>query len=384
MYHVTLLTDLRRTPLRETLVQRGCVVEGIHYSTFPQSLPLAPLMVADVVICFPIADEHFRSGYITYSKARQMESELRALSDEVCMGDGRKWKAVPFMSLVDEMEMTGLFYDVRGSSGSVISYYGDEQAYRHIKNAITTYKQKVVAGFDNLGFLVTYKNGRLRVGPALGGKTDLENEFYRSKADKTRSNRSRVVTVDRDLYGVQYEVEQLEFLINWPKTNEADLQKFFEENPHFLASPTQAIPLPHPRFPINDQESLIPDFVLRPVTHPHRDSRWQVLDLKMPSAKLLSGKGRRVRFGAEVADAIVQLNDYTEYFRNPSNKDVIESILSHHLRFPSKAVLIGRMPRQEDVEALELAQSREPAVRIITYDEILDSQKQFLALLSKD
>lgn len=60
---------------------------------------------------------------------------------------------------------------------------------------------------------------------------------------------------------------------------------------------------------------------------------------------------------------------------NGSNKKVLRAILAHHQNFPRLAVLIGRMPVSGEVETLELAQSRDLRVRIITYDEILEAQK---------
>jgi len=36
--------------------------------------------------------------------------------------------------------------------------------------------------------------------------------------------------VDRDLYGIQYEVELLEALLNRKETSEAELQQFLEEH----------------------------------------------------------------------------------------------------------------------------------------------------------
>jgi hypothetical protein len=294
------------------------------------------------------------------------------------MADGRKWRAIPFLTLSSEQEIGSVFLDARNASADIQSYFDDKDAFRLIQAAVDGYRKKVIDGFDDLGFLVKYENGRLRLGPALGAKKNLENDYYNGLADQTRANKSGFVTIDRDLYGIQYEVEQLEFLINGKKTKEADLQKFFEENPHFLASHRQAVPLPHPRFPINASESLIPDFLMRPAVGFQRDSRWEVLDLKMPRVRLLSGKGNRVQFAHEVTKAITQLKDYADFFRNPSNEEIITKVLAHHLRFPKLAVLIGRLPEGGGVEALELAQSREPAVRIITYDEILDSQRNLL------
>jgi len=378
MFNVTVLTDLRPTPLRAQLMRRGSVVGEIHYSAFPGSLSLAVGMLTDVVICFPTPDGAYRDGYLTYSKMRLIQRQLRGLADDVCMADGRKWRSVPFIPLIDHREMDASLLDAQIFAGDVYQYVDEAEAYRVIKAAVDEYRKHVMDGFENMGFLVTEKHGRLRLGPALGNKGNLENEYYNGAADTTRASRSGYVTVNRNLYGVQYEVEQLEFLINSKKTKEADIQKFFEENPHFLATHRQANPLPHPKFPLNDVESLIPDFLMRPFTGMQRDSNWEVLDLKMPNVKLVAGKGHRLRFGHEVSTAIAQLKGYADYFRNPVNDEVIRRILSHRLRFPKLAVLIGRMPKGAEVEQLDLVQSREPSVSIITYDEILDSQRNLL------
>jgi len=126
------------------------------------------------------------------------------------MPDGRKWKVIPFLILFNEREVSSLPFDIRSHSTDVYSYFDDQDAFRWIKSAVDGYKAKVIASFDNLGFLVKYENGRFRLGPALSGKKDLESDFYNGEADLTRSYRTDLVTIDRDAYGVQFEVEQLE------------------------------------------------------------------------------------------------------------------------------------------------------------------------------
>jgi hypothetical protein len=120
---------------------------------------------------------------------------------------------------------------------------------------------------------------------------------------------------------------------------------------------------------------LIPDFVLKPIVAVKRDSKWEILDLKTPQVKLLTGKAQRIQFSHQVMKAITQLRDYGDYFKNPTNSETVGRVLGHKLKHPRLAVLIGRL-QEEHLEALELAQSREPDVRIVTYDEILETQKQ--------
>jgi hypothetical protein len=180
------------------------------------------------------------------------------------------------------------------------------------------------------------------------------------------------VTVDRDLIGIQLEVELLEALLNNPYASEGDYQRFFEEHPHFLSM--LAIALPHVQLRDGVGRLLVPDFILKPIVASQRDSRWEILDLKKPDVPLLAGRGSRRRLSYAVQEAIRQLRDYGDYFADPRNSNAVERALGHSLMRPKLGVLIGRMPRS-DVEALEIEQARLPDVKIITYDEILEQQK---------
>ena len=170
MFNVIILGDLRLLPLREILRRRGCLVSEIHYSAFLRTLSLDVGMVSDVVICFPLPDAHYRTGYLSYSKAKELKSQMLALSDDICMPDGRKWRAIPFLTLSSEREMGSVFLDARNSSAEVQSFFDDEEAFRLIKTAVDAYRKKVIDGFDDLGFLVKYENGRFRLGQPWAAK----------------------------------------------------------------------------------------------------------------------------------------------------------------------------------------------------------------------
>jgi hypothetical protein len=248
-----------------------------------------------------------------------------------------------------------------------------EPTFRSIDTAVRDYRQRLLAEFSDLGYLVSYRDGRYLVGPAMNPTGDIEGFLYVARHDR-RDFRGRFFTVDRDPNGVQYEVEQFEALINRQETKEPELQKFFEENPHFLVDARISLPLPHVRLESQSGNLLIPDFVIKPIVAYQRDSNWQVLDLKKPGARLLAGNRRHLRLSHEVTQAIAQLRDYGDYFKNPENTKRVSNALGHGLRFPNLAVLIGRL-RECNVEELEKAQSREQDVRIVTYEEIFQRQQ---------
>jgi hypothetical protein len=150
--------------------------------------------------------------------------------------------------------------------------------------------------------------------------------------------------------------------------------KRYEEHPHFLTFQRAAEPIPHIQFKSRDGRLLIPDFILKPIVAVERDSNWEVLDLKRPQVRLLSGPVRRLQLSHEVHKAIRQLRDYGDYFHNAENTEKVEQVLGHRVRRPRLAVLIGRLPKKPQLEALEAEQERVPDVRIVTYDEILEHQ----------
>ena len=146
---------------------------------------------------------------------------------------------------------------------------------------------------------------------------------------------------------------------------------------HTLGDLHMSLPLPHVRLESHSGPLLIPDFILKPIVAYQRDSNWRILDLKKPGARLLAGPSRHIRLSHEVIQAIAQLRDYGDYFRDPENTDRIAGILGHRLKYPELAVLIGRL-RECDLELLDQAQSRERDVRIVTYDEVLQHQRRLV------
>lgn len=366
--------------------KRGCSVDVIPIEQLLERLKLElDFTIADAVVSFvdagATAFERLRTHTDRIETAQKLALEIRSLPDSCAMRDGRKWKTIPIIIALSGSEAMlaaeELHFLVSSEAVVFVEALQDfEPTYRTVDEAVREYRQKILNEFSNLGFLVSYENGRYRVGPALRPTGDLEGTFYFGPGDQRKAGR-QYYTVDRDLYGIQYEVELFEALINKDGTTEAELQRFFEENPHFLSDVRLSVALPHVRLEDESGDLLIPDFILKPIVAVRRDSNWQVLDLKKASAKLLAGPARHIRLSQEVTQAIAQLRNYGDYFKNSENAERVDQVLGHRLKYPRLAVLIGRLEGC-DVEALEKAQSREPDVRIVTYDDILERQRKLL------
>jgi Domain of unknown function (DUF4263) len=331
---------------------------------------------AIVTVVHPDSIRDHEGLYTRISGAVKVLRELRSLEPSCAMPDGRKWASIPVVLVVSHFFSNEAIRE--SIDATVVEGTPDYlQNVEQIRDLVSQYKCRLLDELDNLGLMVTYQHGRYRVGPALTPRDrNVEGEFYYGPADTREGVRGKYFTVDRDEIGIEFEIELFEELINRPHVTEADLQKFFEEHPHFLVTTRLMQALPHVPLTDNNGKLLIPDFVLKPIVAFQRDSNWEILDLKHPQAKLLAGLSNHKRFSQDVMKAINQVKDYKDHFENPQNSKAVASALGHTLRHPRLGVLIGRMP--DNVEALEEAQAREPEVRIVTYDEILETQKQLM------
>jgi hypothetical protein len=296
-----------------------------------------------------------------------LAAQVSALPPGVAMFDGKQWRAIPVFVFPSSIPTCHSFLDepylgyklglIRGLPGA------------DIKSEVEKYREAILSEYDNLGFIVRYESGRYVVGQALRSHAGIQGRYYFGPADKRPKG---FFTVHRDRWGIQLEVEQFEALINREDISESALQQFLEEHPHFLSALHTV--LPKPRLPKHDGSILIPDFILKPICAQQRDSRWEILDLKLPNVKLLSGtRGSRKRLSSKVMDAIRQLRDYREHLMNPQHTETVATLLGHPLKRPQLGVLIGRLANT-DIEALEREQEYEADVRIVTYDEILEGQ----------
>jgi hypothetical protein len=371
--------------LSDYLKERRWAFEFIPLERLIEVLKDSPKtgLTADVIVSVVHPDSAFElrstpTNLTPASNAVKLVNEVRSLEGFHAMKDGRKWATLPVVLIVSSLfSGDGIREPVDAMVTALHSDYG--QNLDEIREVVSQYRQRLLDELDNLGLMVTYQQGRYRVGPALTPRDRaVEGEFYYGSADTRDGVRGKYFTVDRDAFGIQYEIEKFEALINDPDVTELDLQHFFEENPHFLISTRLMQALPH--VPLIDAHGklLVPDFVIKPIVAVQRDSNWEILDLKHPQAKLLAGPSNHKRFSQDVMKAINQVKDYRDHFENPAHATAIADLLGHPLRHPRLGVLIGRMPVDEEIEPFENAQAREAGVRIVTYDEILETQKQLI------
>lgn len=169
------------------------------------------------------------------------------------------------------------------------------------------------------------------------------------------------------------QLNDFEKLINSIETKEQHIQNFFEQNSDFLKGFKYKNVIAQPILKYDDG-AMKPDFFLCP----HSSFYSDILELKLPKEKLISGRENRTKFSSKVEDAIAQVRHYRDYFQSPNHRDLILKKYGVTVYKPKITILIGKTPVEISKEKLlELKDITErDKIEIITYDEIFAKMKR--------
>lgn len=207
------------------------------------------------------------------------------------------------------------------------------------------------------------REGRISVVPAT------EHGWYLVGRGDGPAPATATSALDLDVAGLA----DLEALVNSRGTSEADLQCFLTEHPHFLFALDERFceVRPHVGLVSPAGTRLVPDFLVR-----HEDSsRWDMIELKKPSAPIRATRGGADRAGQHAAHAIRQLMEYTDAVSTPSARSALTKAYGASPFEPCLMVIIGRgAPTSQfrwrsDRVGL-------PEVRFVTYDYLLERARQ--------
>jgi Domain of unknown function (DUF4263) len=173
------------------------------------------------------------------------------------------------------------------------------------------------------------------------------------------------------------QLEEFEELLADAKSNERNFQVFFETNPHFLRGIDYGRVVTHPSLLREDGGALIPDFMLQPLGSNYAD----ILDLKRPDAKLVTGRKDRRHFAQGVHEAISQVREYREYFERPEYRRAVQERYGLTAYRPSTLIVIGRQPDIVSEEEMKRIAGDVPSfVEVQTYDDVLRRMRQMVEL----
>jgi hypothetical protein len=168
-------------------------------------------------------------------------------------------------------------------------------------------------------------------------------------------------------------LSDLEALVNSRKTSEQDLQEFLTQNRHFLFALDERYCeiRPHVGLVSPVSTSLVPDFVARL----EDSSRWDMIELKKPSAPIKVKRGRVESAGKEAASAIKQLMEYTDAVSTRKARAALTKAYGASPFEPCLMVVIGRgaPSRQYRWRSNRVGL---PNVQLVTYDFLLERARE--------
>lgn len=174
------------------------------------------------------------------------------------------------------------------------------------------------------------------------------------------------------------ELEELNWLINNPHSTEHDLQRFFERYPKFLLGTEYKDLHSQVILTSDDRSALIPDFLLERIGSNYCD----IIDLKKPNARLLTGPRNRRGFTRHLTMALNQLREYRNYFDDLANRNAFHKKYGLQAYRPRIMVIIGRSRDFYNEMERTTVSDEYRNIQVLTYDDIAARAKR-MALVSR-
>lgn len=185
--------------------------------------------------------------------------------------------------------------------------------------------------------------------------------------DGTEKLHNILYVASTEAIAMKMAIDELEYLLNDSKSTEQTFQDFFERNPNLILN--DEYKKAHAHIALTREEGLlIPDFLLEPLD---QSSLCDILDLKLPTAKLFVLKQSRMRYSAAVMEACAQLREYSNYFDDKNNR---EKILNEYGLLAYKPKMIVIIGRRGDIDPITIKkmESDLPQLVLRTYDDVLN------------
>jgi cold shock CspA family protein len=185
--------------------------------------------------------------------------------------------------------------------------------------------------------------------------------------DQVHNLHSILYVASSETLSLEQAVDELETLVNNPKSKESDFQNFFERNPDFILNDDYKNAHSHITLTKEDGDTLIPDFVLEPLD---QSSLCDLLELKLPTTDIYVLQKRRMRFSAAVLEACAQLREYSRFFDEEKNRKTIQEKFGLLAYRPKMFVIIGRRGNVSPIDVRNM-QSDVPNIDLKTYDDLI-------------
>jgi hypothetical protein len=222
---------------------------------------------------------------------------------------------------------------------------------------------------DVLGFAVI--DQRIKIIP-LARDSD-----YRFVNEKVSQIHNILYTVGSQIRIFKSAIEELEHLINSPGTHERDFHNFFIQHPDFIKGDEYASFRSKVVLETGGNE-FEADFMLEPI---NQKQLWDILELKLPRAKILVSEERYPIFSQPVQKAIAQLREYRNFFNSEENREKVFKNTGIRAFKPKLILLMGKRELLNPFD-IRRQESENPDVSLITYDDLVFRAKNKLNRLA--
>lgn len=276
-------------------------------------------------------------------------------------GDNFVLKNAPLKWLLDEMELSSFFLKNLQSYIPNIGYLLSLEKQLEIANIIEPY-------IDHTKLIITLHNNQFLV---------TEGQYLNTYDIKEVHNIPLKINYMTKNIIRWEQIEEFEHLINKTNITEYDLQRFFEKHPKFLlGSDYQQL---HSQLILVDDtdRKLMPDFFAEKFGTNFCD----IIDIKKPNAKIISGSQNRRGFSASLTAALNQLREYRCFFDSTNNRKYFHGKYGLDAFRPTICVVIGRSGDYLDyIERIQI-EDEYKNLKIMTYDDVLVRAKKMATIL---
>lgn len=157
---------------------------------------------------------------------------------------------------------------------------------------------------------------------------------------------------------------------------EIDIQRFLERNPAILCSLGYTNLYPQIVLTRDDGTYLQPDFILQPAGEEWCD----ILDIKIPSKKLIVGGRDRKTLAACIHELAAQLREYSSYFENPVYAKRVEDIYGIKCYRPKLIGIVGRNVDATDARQARRLMTAYGDMEFLTFDRLIAVAKTRLLI----
>jgi len=228
-----------------------------------------------------------------------------------------------------------------------------------------------IFNLDYNTLLLNFDKGILK--PSLLNIGEINNIIY---PNRQIVSTTPYIVIPRVNFYWRKALEDFEQLINSNDIKEQQIQNFFINNPDFLSRLDYKKVVSQPTLEHDGEKDMKPDFLLCP----HNTDLCDIMELKLPTHRLVSGKNNRIKLSSVVENAIAQVRHYRDYFDSKENKERFLKKYGLTAYKPKVSILIGKTPEfipEEKMVDLKTHALRDN-IEIITFDNFFEKMKRFV------